>query len=50
LLLENSGELFEGKREKRKKNETHEKMVDELYQKIGKIEMENEWLKKKLGL
>lgn len=50
LLLENVGELFEGKREKRKKNETHEKTVDDLYRKIGKIEMENDWLKKKLGL
>jgi len=49
-LLENADELFEGKREKRKKQESQEKEVDELYRKIGKIEMENEWLKKKLGL
>jgi len=50
LLLENAGELFEGKRETRKKKETHENQVDGLYRKIGKIEMENDWLKKKLGL
>lgn len=49
-LLENANELFEGKREKRKKTESQEKKVDELYRKIGKIEMENDWLKKKLGL
>ena len=49
-LLENAEELFEGKREKRKKEETHEQEIDQLYRKIGKIEMENDWLKKKLGL
>jgi len=46
LLLENASELFEGKREKRQKNKNHEKAVDALYRKIGKIEMENDWLKK----
>ena len=50
LLLKNASELFEGKREKRNKVKDHEKSVDTLYRKIGKIEMENDWLKKKLGL
>ena len=46
LLLKNASELFEGKREKRNKVKDHEKSVDTLYRKIGKIEMENDWLKK----
>ena len=50
VLLKNASELFEGKREKRNKVKDHEKSVDTLYRKIGKIEMENDWLKKKLGL
>ena len=46
VLLKNASELFEGKREKRNKVKDHEKSVDTLYRKIGKIEMENDWLKK----
>jgi transposase-like protein len=49
-LLENADELFEGKRAKRRRKKEQRKKVDALYRKVGKIEMENDWLKKKLGL
>lgn len=46
LLLERSGELF-------KTSGTHDadkdRLIAELYQQLGKAEMEREWLKKKLG-
>lgn len=45
-LLERSGDLF-------KTAGTHdadkERLIAELYQQLGKAEMEREWLKKKLG-
>ena len=43
-LLDNAEDIFQDGRAK-KKQETHN--VDELYQKIGKLEVENDWLKKK---
>jgi transposase-like protein len=46
LLLERSGELFKtaGTPDAEK-----DRLVAELYQQLGKAEMEREWLKKKLG-
>jgi transposase len=45
-LLERSGELF-------KTGGTHDadkdRLIGDLYQQLGKAEMEREWLKKKLG-
>ena len=40
--------IFAGKRSTEEKNQ--EKMVDDLYKRIGQLEMDNNWLKKKLCL
>jgi transposase-like protein len=45
-LLEGASELFEDRRRKRTTEETP---VDELYEQIGRLKMELEWLKKKLA-
>lgn len=41
-------DLFTDKRKKR--DEDQEQLIQQLYQKIGKKEIENEWLKKKIEL
>ena len=46
-LLDNAEVIFEGK--KKKSSETEKKIAD-LERKVGQCTMENEWLKKKLGL
>ena len=46
IVLEGSHELFSIKKGKGGKN--NEKIVDELYKQIGKLKVENEWLKKRL--
>jgi transposase len=33
---------------KRKKDDTPDKIIDDLFNQIGRLKMENEWLKKKL--
>jgi transposase-like protein len=43
-LLENAATVFQDGRSKKKSDETN---VDELYQKIGRLEVELDWLKKK---
>jgi transposase len=45
------GQLFSDEREKKTDKELAEKerLVDDLYKKIGRLEMDNEWLKKKLA-
>ena len=40
-------EIFANKREKQADNE---KLIEELYQRIGQLSMESDWLKKKLNL
>ncbi len=45
-VIEGSSELFSTTKSKRSKN--NEKVVDELYKQIGKLKVENDWLKKKL--
>jgi transposase len=45
-LLEGASELFEDRRRKRT---TEAVPVDELYQQIGRLKMELEWLKKKVA-
>jgi len=42
--LEGVKEIFNGRREKASENK--EKQIDELYRQIGKLKVENEWLKK----
>jgi hypothetical protein len=49
VVLENSGQLFEEKRGK-KSSQIAELDVENLYAKIGKLNMELEWLKKKSGV
>jgi transposase len=46
-LLDNAASVFQDKRAKKKSDDS---LVDELYQKIGKLEVENDWLKKKSDL
>jgi transposase len=46
-LLDNVATLFQDGRGKKKKEDT---TVDELYQKIGRLEVELDWLKKKSDL
>ncbi|BDD12383.1 transposase (plasmid) [Fulvitalea axinellae] len=46
-FLQRSASVFEGHKEK-KENEKAEKATDQLYSKIGKLEMENDFLKKSL--
>ena len=45
-LLEGASELFEDRRRKRNVEETP---VEDLYEQIGRLKMELEWLKKKLA-
>lgn len=47
-ILENSAGLFNGKQEKNEQD--FEKERDNLYKEIGRLQVENEWVKKKLGL
>ena len=45
-VVERSSELFSTTKSRGGKN--NEKVVDELYKQIGKLKVENDWLKKKL--
>jgi transposase-like protein len=47
-LLDQISDIFVDKR-KRKSNDD-EKLKEQLYQQIGKLKVENDWLKKKSGL
>lgn len=51
--LESLSDIFEDKRTKASKENDSEKKMAELYQQIGQLKVENDWLKKKsleLGL
>ncbi len=45
-VIEGSSELFSTTKPRGGKN--NEKVIDELYKQIGKLKVENDWLKKKL--
>lgn len=47
-LLDQISDLFVDKR--RRKPDDDEKLKEQLYQQIGKLKVENDWLKKKSGL
>ena len=47
-LMDNAGNLFEGKRGPKPTNEQSD--PDRLYAKIGQLNMELDWLKKKSGI
>ena len=47
-FLENSESLFEDKRKRKSADKRND--PDRLYQQIGQLKVENDWLKKKLGL
>lgn len=49
-LLENLPQIFAGHNSRQNKELESEKLVASLYQKIGQLEMELEWLKKKSAL
>ncbi len=46
-LEENAPELFENNRGKKKKED--EELIDQLYREIGRLQVENAWLKKNLN-
>jgi len=46
-LLKNANGVFTG--EKRSQESKNTKKVDELYRQIGKLQVENDWMKKKVG-
>ena len=48
LLLDQISDLFVDKR--RRKSDDDEKLKEQLYQQIGQLKVENDWLKKKAGL
>lgn len=48
-LQDRSKELFEDKRKKDTKIEEKEKQIEQLYKQVGKLTVENDWLKKKSG-
>ena len=41
--------LFDGKNGVNGKDKEHKVLIEKLYGKIGEVEVENDWLKKKLG-
>ncbi len=47
-LAQKANIIFSDKR--KIKDESTEKKVDELYRQVGKLKVENDWLKKKVGL
>ncbi len=47
-LLDQISDLFVDKR--RRKSNNDEKLKEQLYQQIGQLKVENDWLKKKAGL
>jgi len=47
-LLDQMSDIFMDKR--RRKSNDDEKLKDQLYQQIGQLKVENDWLKKKSGL
>lgn len=47
-LLEGLVEIFKRKRDKM--NKDNERLIEELYRQIGRLKVENEWLKKKSAL
>ena len=48
ILKEGMGNLFSGS--KKKTVEHQKQMIEDLYTNVGKLQVENEWLKKKLDL
>jgi putative transposase len=47
-LLDQISDIFVDKR--RRKSDDDEKLKEQLYQQIGQLKVENDWLKKKAGL
>jgi transposase-like protein len=46
---EHLGELFSDKRSRDKEQEAQTELVERLYQQIGQLQVELNWLKKKIG-
>lgn len=49
IALEGLDDLFIDKRKLDKEKQEQEELTDKLYQQVGKLQMELEWLKKKVG-
>ena len=49
-LIEGASDVLTDKRKSKRKDSDQQVDTDQLYQKIGKLEMELEWVKKKFGL
>jgi transposase len=49
-VIQGAPRLFDGGVTSSAKDKEQKALTEELYGKIGKIEVENDWLKKKLGL
>ena len=50
IVIEALPEILAGKRGNGRNNPEQDGLVGELYKKIGELEMEKDWLKKKLSL
>lgn len=50
VIQENASELFEGKRGVKRADNASSELETKLYEKIGRLEMDLAWLKKKSGL
>jgi transposase-like protein len=48
-LLEHGAEVFEDKRLRITRENNHEKQIEKLYQQIGQLSVERDWLQKKIG-
>ena len=48
LFKENMGAIFSQNKKKQEKQQKH--VIEDLYKNIGKLQVENDWLKKKLEL
>lgn len=49
-VRESMSRLFEGKNESVASQKEQKQLLEKLYRKIGELEVENDWIKKKLGI
>ena len=49
-LIADGATVFEDKRLKQARESDHEKKTNELYQQIGQLTVERDWLQKKIGI
>ena len=49
-VKQNLPRLFDGRNDSNGRDKDQKALIEKLYGKIGEVEVENDWLKKKLGL